>query len=333
MYRVGLIDFDGKIPNLVLMKISSYYKNMGAEVHLAMFPYIQFPKNIDKVYCSVLFTWNKQKASTLTAIYQNIEFGGTGWDEKIKLPAEIEQCVPDYTLYTAADLVNRIKGIMTKERRLRKATELCDMGVGFTARGCVRNCSFCVVPKKEGKLHQCSDITHLINHESNKITLLDNNFTADPYRLDKLEEIRQRNLIIDISQGIDVRLLDEPTAIALSKIKHLRSIHYAWDLIEHEQAVIEGIRLLSKYIKPYRQMCFMLVGYNTTFEEDYYRFIRLTELNVAPYVMIYNKEGTLQLHHFARWVNGRVYKADSWDNYLPWVRDRLQPEIRFNDII
>lgn len=29
MMKIGLIDVDGKLPNLALMKISKYYKTMG----------------------------------------------------------------------------------------------------------------------------------------------------------------------------------------------------------------------------------------------------------------------------------------------------------------
>lgn len=70
--KVGLIDFDGKIPNLALMKISSFYKQQGAEVFLN-----DIPQDVDKVYCSVLFTWNKSKATKLrnAQISKNIGHG------------------------------------------------------------------------------------------------------------------------------------------------------------------------------------------------------------------------------------------------------------------
>ena len=49
--RVGLIDFDGKIPNLALMKLSTYHKAMGDTVVLNNFT----PGQVDMVYCSVVF--------------------------------------------------------------------------------------------------------------------------------------------------------------------------------------------------------------------------------------------------------------------------------------
>ncbi|WP_069649661.1 radical SAM protein [Caloranaerobacter ferrireducens] len=317
--RIGLVDFDGKIPNLALMKLSTYYKQQGAKVFLN-----EFPRDVDKVYCSVLFTWNKEKALILRDVYKNIEFGGTGWDITKHLPPEVEKCNPDYELYQMKDIYKRLGGIMKKETKIKKAKTLLNMGIGFTSRGCIRNCGFCFVPEKEGKFKQVADIKDLINPKSNVITLLDNNFTADPDMIDKCKEIKERDLIVDISQGIDVRLLTEEKAKALSEIKHLRSIHYAWDLMSFENSIIEGIKLLSKYIKPWKHMCFMLVGFNTSFEEDMYRFRRLVEMNVDPYVMIYNKKGDARLKHFARWVNGRIYKVCEWNEYEPWKKAQRQ---------
>ncbi len=179
------------------------------------------------------------------------------------------------------------------------------------------------VPKKEGKLHNVAEIKDIINPKSNAIILHDNNLTADPNCIDKLKEIKERGLIVDINQGCDVRLVNEDIAKALSEVKHLRSIHYAWDLMAFEDKVMEGINTLSKYIKPYRHMCFMLVGFNINFDEDMYRFRKLRELKVDPFVMIYNQKKDARLKHFARWVNSRIYKRCKWEEYEPWIKAQL----------
>ena len=52
-----LVDFDSKIPNLALMKISAYYKARGDEVYLndeSIEP--------DQIWLSCIFTWNVDKA-------------------------------------------------------------------------------------------------------------------------------------------------------------------------------------------------------------------------------------------------------------------------------
>lgn len=318
MNMIGLIDVDGTLPNLALMKIATYYKHLGEQVE-----FVRPDAEYEKIYASALFTRSLPVCESLREQYgDRIEIGGTGWDVKKRLPPEIEACKADYSLYSAEMVAGRIRGIMTQKTRLRKATQIVEAGVGFTSRGCVRRCGFCFVPIKEGRLRQDQEIRDIINPKSNVIILHDNNFTADPNCLDKLCEIRERGLTVDINQGCDVRLMTEDIAAALASVRHLRSLHYAWDLVEHEAQVLRGIKTLMKYIKPYRHMCFMLVGFNTGFEEDVYRFRKLVEMKIDPYVMIYNQVRDTRLKHFARWVNARIYTQCSFDEYLPWIQSQ-----------
>lgn len=322
--QIGLVDIDSKIPNLALMKISKYYKDLGCNVEFAN---SNTPSKYDKVFASTVFTKSKEKAERLFSIYgDKLEIGGTGYDIHKTLPIEIEKSRPDYDLYTVDEIAKRIKGIGSKETKIKKATQIVNAGMGFTSRGCIRKCKFCFVPIKEGEFRQENTIEEIINPKSNLIILNDNNLTADPLCIDKLNEIRDRKLIVDINQGIDVRLLNDNIANALSEVRHLRSIHYAWDLMGFEEQVTDGIKLLTKYIKPYRHMCFMLVGFNTTFEEDMYRFRKLNDMKVSPFVMVYNEKSDAKLKHFARWVNSRIYKVCEWEEYKPWVKAKTMYE-------
>lgn len=53
---IGLIDVDSKIPNLALMKISRYYKELGEEVE-----FVQMGKEYEKIYASSIFTRSKKQ--------------------------------------------------------------------------------------------------------------------------------------------------------------------------------------------------------------------------------------------------------------------------------
>lgn len=314
--RIGLIDIGSKIPNLALMKTSTYHKALGDTVTFNDF-------SADKLYCSVIFERNRKEVEKLKRQYPDMMIGGTGWDLSIKLPPELHNCKPDYDLYTPEIIYRRILGgIATKQSKLKKAEVIVNAGMGFTSRGCVRSCGFCVVPKSEGEFRQENEIKDLLNSQSNVLILFDNNLTADPYCLDKLKEIKERNLVVDITQGIDVRLLTPEIAEALAEVKHLRSVHYAWDLMSFERSVMEGIKLLSRFIKKWKHMCFMLVGFNTTFEEDMYRFRRLIEIGVKPYVMVYNQKPDVRLKYFAGWVNSRKHTVCSFDEFTPWKKAR-----------
>ena len=177
---IGLIDVDGKLPNLALMKISSYYKSLGEKVEFVQ-PDVK-KSEYEKVYASSIFTKSADECEKLQQYWgDKIEIGGTGFGDVTKrLPEEIEKMKPDYDLYKAEMIYPKIKGIMTKKRKMEKAQEIVNSGRGFSSRGCIRNCPFCIVPKKEGCFRQESEIRDLINPRSNILILNDNNFTADP---------------------------------------------------------------------------------------------------------------------------------------------------------
>lgn len=286
---IGLIDVDSKIPNLALMKISAYYKGLGERVE-----FIQRRQRYEKVYASCVFTRNSPECEKVLQIYPDAEIGGTGWDMSKRLSKEIESAKADYDLY----------GI--------------DYGLGFTTRGCIRNCEFCFVPAKEGKLHQDRSIADIVNPKSNVIVLLDNNFTADPLMIEKCKEINDMGLIVNLCQGVDARLMTDEKAYWMGRIKHEKRIHIAWDYMKYEDQVWKGVENMLKYIKAWRITCYMLVGFDTTFDEDMYRFKKLTDRGIDPYVMTYNDRNDKRLKHFERWVNARIYKSCKWEDYQPY---------------
>lgn len=285
---IGLIDIDSKYPNLALMKISSYYKSLGEEVE-----FMQFGKKYEKIYASTIFTKSIKETKKILNIYPDAVIGGTGWDIKKRLPKEIEKMSPDYSLY----------GI--------------DYGIGFTRRGCCNNCGFCFVPKKE-KWEEDTPIEKLLN--SKKLFLLDNNFTQDPNMIEKAKFIVENNITINITNGVNIRVMTDEKAYWLGKMKHEKQLHIAWDNIKDEKRVMEGLKVLSKYMKLYKVMCYVLVGYNTTLEEDLYRIKKLNELNIDPLVMIYNQKPDPVLKHLARWCNKPwIRKSCGFEQYKPYV--------------
>lgn len=290
---VGLMDIDSKIPNHALMKISAFCKSINKTVE-----FVNGYNKYKKIYGSCVFTENKYKCEELINFYgEKIDIGGTGWDIQKQLPKEIEEINPDYNLYNI------------------------DYGVGFTARGCTNNCPFCFVPMKEGYIHQYREIKDIINPKSNKLVLLDNNFTEDPNMIEKAKEIIQRDLIVDLCQGVNIRVMTEERAYWISQIKHMKQLHIAWDNIKDEKRVMEGIKNLSKYMKLYKVMCYVLVGFNSTLEEDLYRINKLEKLNVDPFVMVYNQKNDKELQHLARWCNKPwIRKKCDFKEYKPYVK-------------
>jgi diphthamide synthase subunit DPH2 len=75
----------------------------------------------------------------------------------------------------------------------------------------------------------------------------------------------------------------------------------------------------------------MLTGFNTSFEDDMYRFQKLKELGVKPYVMVYNDKQDERLQHFERWVNSSIYTACSFNEYIPWQQAQKQYELNLGE--
>lgn len=320
--KIGLIQVDGKLPNLALMKISQFYKSQGCEVE-----FVKPEKKYDKVFLATIFTWNKERAELLAGRFDcEVEIGGTGYDLKKTLPDEIENQKPDYYLYDLEEILKMNhsgsdRGVKTKENHFKNCVEIAKMGFGFSSRGCVRNCEFCFVPRKEGLIRQDMKIEDIISPKSNIITLFDNNMTADPLCIEKLKEIKERDLIVSLCQGIDIRLMTEEKAEAFGSVKHYKRLHYSWDHVKDETEIWKGIEILSKEIRSYKQMCYVLCGFNSTFDDDMYRVKKLLDYGISPYVMIFNKRrDDKRLTYFQSWVNRRVCRAVNFEDYKPYKK-------------
>lgn len=108
MAKIGLIDVDRtRFPNLAMMKISCYHKNLGDQVE---FVDPIFSGEYDKVYMSKIFTFTPDWEYPIIA--DEIERGGTGYNLQKVLPREIDRLQPDYSLYGVAE--NMAYGFLTR---------------------------------------------------------------------------------------------------------------------------------------------------------------------------------------------------------------------------
>lgn len=286
--RIGLIQVDGKWPNLALMKLSSWHKSKGDCVE--WFNPL-FAGTYDQVYASKIFSYT----ADFYYMPNGTVKGGTGYDLFSHLAPEVEECHPDYSLYPT-----------------------WDKAIGYTTRGCVRNCPFCVVPQKEGGLQVVTDDIRSFWSGQKEIILLDNNLTAAPFdHFEKIiTQIRNRNLSVDFSQGLDIRLLNEEHCKLLKQVKLVKGfLRFAWDSMDQEDHVRRGVELLLRYFYRKRITFFVLIGYNTTEDEDLYRVEVLKGLGVNAFVMPFNKNDIYQ-RTFARWVNHKaLFYSVSWEQY------------------
>lgn len=278
LMKILLMDLDivkqrRPFPNLALMKLSAYYKNRGDEV------FLNFPLgHPDMTYASCVFTWHRSMRSSVPT---GAVFGGSGIDLKVELPPEVEDMMPDYSLYP------------------KVGDKLKDCSIGFTSRGCPRKCPPCIVPLKEGPIKAVARIYQFWNKLHRKICLLDNNLLAAPNWRQTLEDILAEDLKVDCNQGLDIRLVNEENVSYLKQMRLIDSLRFSFDDMAYESALRRGIELLlDAGLNSRRLLVYVLYGFDGD-ETAIERLNILCSYNVNVYPMGYRgvdgKEPTRQL--------------------------------------
>lgn len=300
--KILLVHIDGKMPNLALMKLAAWHIERGDEVGILREGYVCPIGDPDRVYMSCIFPQNASSSRTVAAWFPNaeIQYGGPGFETPSYLPEEVEHTRPWYPLYDI------------------------DFDMGFTTRGCPKKCPFCYVPKLEGAFREHADIEefHWPGHE--KIVLLDNNFLYSSRWQETLDWINRRKMMVNFNQGLDFQFLTHEKAVELAKTQLYPwtfvkpSVSFAWDLMEEEPYVDQGISILENAgFKMWKLQIYILVGFNTSHEQDLYRVDKILKYGLDPFVMVYNhRRDDPWLLRLARWVNRHLYSV------VPFVKYR-----------
>ena len=97
-----------------------------------------------------------------------------------------------------------------------------------------------------------------------------------------------------------------------------KKIKIAWD--DPSDDIIPHIERMLKHIKAYKIMCYVLIGFNSSKEQDLDRVMKLRKLNIDPFVMPFHKSDDYE-KDFARWVNHKaIFKTVEWDDYKRGVK-------------
>lgn len=327
--KILLVDCGTKLPSLALMRLSAFHKSQGDQVQIMNFgDTTHDPAEFDRVYVSVIFTRDQPRVEKFIKTYgSRVLAGGPGWKIPGRLPAHIESLAPDYDLYTAELLYPRIKGPYSKEKRLEKAQQIVDAGLGRLSAGCKMKCRHCLVPKIEGPLRLDTPLENLINPRSNVIHLLDNSLGDLGARaIELLAEAKRRGLVLNLSQGINIRTASPEFLEALCQADLWgQTIYIAWDRMQDEAAVMAGIARLKPLASAHGKSitAFILTKFDTTFDQDQYRVTKLHGLGVRPYVMPFDQADRqdARMAKFKRFVNAFFFKRLEFETqYGPWLR-------------
>ncbi|MBA7550393.1 hypothetical protein ES705_42907 [subsurface metagenome] len=161
-----------------------------------------------------------------------------------------------------------------------------DYSIGFTSRGCIRKCPWCIVPEKEGQIKPWARIYEFWDRRHRKITLLDNNLLAAPNWQQTMEDLLAEGLEADFNQGLDIRLVNEENVGYLKRVK-TEELRFAFDDIAYESAVRRGIELLlANGINSRHLSFYFLVGFSND-DAVLERVNILQSYNVDIYPMAY----------------------------------------------
>lgn len=311
--NVRIVQIDGALPNLALMRLASWHRSRGDTVCVtrSIEPDL-FEPVYDRVYGSAIFRFSADRVDRFLRAWPSAIVGGTGTDSTIT----VEDVVGEEWLasdYTGHDV---------------------DYSLGFTQRGCRLKCKFCVVPAKEGKNRGAATVAEIWRGDPwpRKLHLLDNDFFGQP-REDwqaRIAEIREGGFRVCMSQGINLRLIDADAAAALASIEYRdadfsrRKLYTAWDNLRDERAFFRGVDVLEAAgIPPTHLRVYMLIGFDATetWERRLYRFNRMVERGMQPYPMVFNNART-DLKAFQRWAVMGLYRTIPWGEY----RDQRKTE-------
>jgi hypothetical protein len=313
--RVLLLQLDGKLPNLALMRLAAHFRPYADDLAFQHCPTVNAVEasdwwGFDRIYASLIFERTRPVAEALLQKYRFAEVGGTGWDVAKRLEdIGIRTKQQDYSLYPHYP-----------------------HSIGFTQRGCRLKCPFCVVPRKEGAVAEEQTVWDIWRKEPHprNIVLLDNDFFGQPNWEKRIEEIRAGDFRVSFNQGINCRMITDEAAAAIASVRYYdddfkrRRIYTAWDNLKDEERLFDGLEALTKHgVKPDHIMVYMLIGYwpGETAQERDYRRRRLREFGCRPYPMPFVR--TKELVGFQRWVIGAYDKRFTWDH---WQAADYRPE-------
>lgn len=281
-----------RFPNLALMKISAYHKNKGDQVEWWN-PLYRY----DRVYSSKVFDFTPVDPY----LPEDAIRGGTGYKDipiDQQLEPEIDEIYPDYTIYPD-----------------------CDYAIGYLTRGCIRNCPWCVVPKKEGKIKPYRKWQDVVRHDKDKLILMDNNILACDYGIGQLEDMIGSRYKIDVNQGMDARLVTPEIAEILSRLSWIRHIRFSCDQKSQIEPVRRTIEFLKKYgVRPYRIFIYVLVTKNLKDAAERVEALKgYTGINLYAQAERNERIGVIpnktQLEFAQRYIYSGRYRAETWNEY------------------
>jgi hypothetical protein len=239
-----------KYPPLGLLKLSSYRKALGDTTELVRGLNVAVSEEPDVIYVTSLFTWAWKPVWEAVRYYMRVFPKSELW-----LGGLYASLMPEHASLSGVSPDRICRGIFTRAEDLcpdyslvPQWNEKANASIVFSSRGCIRACTFCAVPRIEGKINaQKNSIRHLIWPGHRRVILFDNNFLASSGWESVLDEIEELDLGVDFNQGLDARLISERVAKRISEVKIDRFVRISYDYPSMGRYVEKAIGLLKSH--------------------------------------------------------------------------------------
>lgn len=290
-----------------LLKISSYLRNKSSHIELVRFDgSIESETEPDVIFVTSLFTYWSEYVIEVVQYCKNkfpnsyIIVGGI---YASLLPEHCKQ-------YSGCDEV--IRGIISEAEDVKPAYDLVDVNyqILHTSRGCIRRCGFCGTYNIEPEYIYKKSIKNEVCKK--KLIFYDNNFLANPYVKDILQELielKHNHIInyIESQSGFDGRiLLQHPEYADMIKQAGFKNIKIAWDgsYDDYEDIKKQIDILLNANFKKTSIAIFVLYNYDISYNEMEKKRIKCAEWGIQ--------------------INDCRYRplTATYDNYKPRVKNQ-----------
>ena len=243
-----------------------------------------FTPKYDEIHISTVFTWDIERAKELKhqwELYGKVLIGGPAIDD------------PGGEF---------LPGMYMKP------------GVTITSRGCCNSCSFCFVPKREGRIRE-------LEIKPGNI-IQDNNLLAcSKEHIEKVFKMLKTQRAIEFKGGLDYRLLSDSLIKKLSRLR-VKAIWIACDKPNNLKGVIKTIeKLRAAGFSQAKIFVFCLIGFDQAEEHD--RMIRIFNAGGMPFAQLFRSEEPIAYSKdwkdFNRfWSRPAAYKSAIKNDNIHW---------------